>query len=102
MRLLAYGKTWQKFFYSAKYHAEILDVTKGVSLERISGDLPDNEPGSWQSAASDVGYGTPGYVNSQNRDVNLGTDFSVDPKAFSPDGDGNKDFTLFTYSEANT
>lgn len=100
VRLLANGKTWQKFFYSDKFHAQILDETKGVSLERISSNLPVNDGSNWQSAAADAGYGTPGYQNSQNRDVNPGTDFSVEPKAFSPNGDGNKDFTIFTYSEA--
>jgi hypothetical protein len=90
-------EVWQKFFYSDKFHATILDETKGVSLERISGDLPVNEPNSWQSASADAGFGTPGYENSQSRNFNPGDGFSADPKTFSPNGDGNKDFTLFSY-----
>jgi hypothetical protein len=88
---------WQKFFYSDKFHAQILDETKGVSLEKITPGLPVNSSSSWQSASSDAGYGTPGYQNSQSRDFDPQDSFTADPKAFSPNGDGNKDFTLFSY-----
>jgi hypothetical protein len=98
VRLLGLGgKEWQKFFYSDKFHAKILDETKGVSLERITPGLPVNNAASWQSASSDVGYGTPGYENSQSRDFDPEDFFKADPKAFSPNGDGNKDFTLFSF-----
>lgn len=96
------GEVWQKFFYSEKFHARILDETKGVSLERISAQLPVNDPNSWQSASSDAGFGTPGYENSQSRNPSPGADFSADPATFSPNGDGNKDFTLFSYSTEKT
>jgi len=91
------NKVWQKFFYSDKFHARILDITKGVSLEKITPKLPVSLGSSWQSASSDVGYGTPGYENSQSRDFDPEDVFKADPKAFSPNGDGNKDFTLFSF-----
>lgn len=91
------NNVWQKFFYSDKFHAQILDETKGVSLEKITPTMPVNSPASWQSASSDAGYGTPGYQNSQSRDFDPQDSFIADPKAFSPNGDGNKDFTLFSY-----
>lgn len=94
------NKIWQKFFYSDKQHVKILDVTKGVSLERISCDLPVNENSSWHSASADAGYGTPGYENSQTRSFNPDDAFSADPTTFSPNGDGNKDFTFFTYDQS--
>jgi hypothetical protein len=91
------GEVWQKFFYSEKFHAPVLDETKGVSLERISIQLSVNDANAWQSASSDAGYGTPGYENSQSRNPNPGEGFLAEPAAFSPNGDGNKDFTLFSY-----
>lgn len=94
------NKVWQQFFYSDKQHVKILDVTKGVSLERISCDLPVNEKSSWHSASADAGFGTPGYENSQTRPFNPDDAFSADPKTFSPNGDGNKDFTFFTYDQS--
>ncbi|MDR2682370.1 MAG: lamin tail domain-containing protein, partial [Dysgonamonadaceae bacterium] len=53
-----------QFYYSASMHSK---GTKkdGVALERIHYDLPTDEAGSWASATSQSGYGTPGYVNSQ-------------------------------------
>ncbi len=100
IRLLGPGKAeWQKYFYSEKNHAKILDETKGVSLERISAQLPVNNPDSWQSASSDADYGTPGYENSQTANViEPGSDFSVEPRTISPNGDGNKDFAVFSYN----
>lgn len=98
VRLIGPGKKiWQQFFYSDKFHTRILDVRKGVSLERIAPNLPVNNPDSWQSASADVGYGTPGYENSQSRDFDPEDVFSVNPKAFSPNGDGNRDFVFFNY-----
>jgi hypothetical protein len=93
------NKVWQKFFYSDDFQARILDVTKGVSLERINKDLPVNNASSWQSASADVGYGTPGYENSQEKPFEPTNDFKADPTVFSPNGDGNKDFTLFSYEQ---
>ena len=96
------NQVWQKYFFSEKHHARILDETKGVSLERISKDLPVENQDSWQSASKEAGYGTPGLENSQNRDFDPGGSFSVNPVAFSPNGDGNKDFALFSYETEKT
>lgn len=91
---------WQQFSYSDKIHVKILDVTKGVSLERISCNLPVHTVSSWHSASSDAGYGTPGFENSQSKTIGSDDAFSADPKTFSPNGDGNKDFTILTYDQA--
>jgi hypothetical protein len=100
VRILGPGKQeWQKFFFSDKIHAQILDETKGVSLERISNLLPVNNSNSWQSASSDADYGTPGYENSQTANIaESNSAFFVDHKAFSPNGDGNTDFVTFNYN----
>jgi len=94
---------WQKFFYSDRIHAQFLDETKGVSLERISKTLPVNDQNSWHSASTDAGFGTPGYENSQATTIENGSsEFFAEPKAFSPNGDGNKDFTFLNYNFSNS
>ena len=90
------GQNMQQFDYQDDFHTRLLDNEDGVSLERISFSAPVNSPESWQSAASTVGYGTPGYLNSQFSDGNFGNndgDVSIDPQTFSPDEDGFRDFT---------
>jgi len=41
---------------------------KGVSLERISPEEASQDAENWTSATKEVGYGTPGYKNSQYHD----------------------------------
>ncbi|HEY6914780.1 MAG TPA: lamin tail domain-containing protein, partial [Paludibacter sp.] len=55
--------------YDAKWHHALVKNPKGVALERINPDLPSQDGASWHSAASEVNYGTPGYKNSQYRDI---------------------------------
>ena len=52
--------------YSAKWHSSAIKVRRGVSLERISADRETQEADNWTSAATETGYGTPGYKNSQS------------------------------------
>jgi hypothetical protein len=53
--------------YSSDWHDGSIKNQKGVSLERISPDAGSNDGFNWSSAVAEVGYGTPGYKNSQNR-----------------------------------
>ncbi|MDR2231935.1 MAG: lamin tail domain-containing protein [Tannerella sp.] len=53
--------------YSSKWHDQGIKNLKGVALERISPDAETQNPMNWTSATSTVGYGTPGFINSQNR-----------------------------------
>jgi hypothetical protein len=53
--------------YSSKWHDTFIRNLKGVALERISPDADTSDPANWTSATSAVGYGTPGYQNSQHR-----------------------------------
>lgn len=96
------GNELERFAYSDRYHAPILDDVKGVSLERISPNLPANNPNSWQSASADAGFGTPGYENSGERNFDMSEGFKADPKVFTPNGDGNQDFTLISYELPET
>ncbi|MCS6832732.1 MAG: lamin tail domain-containing protein, partial [Flammeovirgaceae bacterium] len=91
----------QRLDYNEKMHFPLLDDKEGVSLERISYKAPVNDANNWASASSESGFGTPGYPNSQNVDnplAQLGNEcFRIEPEAFSPDGDGYKDFTTIVY-----
>jgi hypothetical protein len=78
--------------YNEKQHMDLLNDSKGVSLERISIQRPGIEVANWHSAASIVGYATPGEENSQvvNHPYQEKM-LSVEPEVFSPDNDGYQD-----------
>lgn len=52
--------------YSAKWHSSAIKIRKGVSLERIDPEGNTQDASNWTSATAEVGYGTPGYKNSQS------------------------------------
>jgi hypothetical protein len=80
--------------YSDKMQFVLADNTKGVSLERLSAGS-----NAWHSAASSVGYATPGYANSQQLpDENLPGELTLTPEIFTPDNDGKDDVLLIKYS----
>lgn len=85
--------------YSEEMHFLMLLSYDGVALERISPERPGDDAGNWHSAASTVGFGTPGYENSQYLNVeNISEDdLSLSPSFFSPDGDGRDDNLGITY-----
>lgn len=87
-----------EFSYSAKMHSPFLSDVDGVSLERISPDKSTSDRANWASAAASVGFATPGLPNSQTvTDSISGDDIAVEPKAFSPNGDGYHDQLSITY-----
>ncbi|HJV78416.1 MAG TPA: lamin tail domain-containing protein [Paludibacter sp.] len=92
---------YDELTYNVKWHNSLVKNTKGVALERINPLLPTQNPESWHSAASEVNYGTPGYKNSQYRDIsdNETTKKTVwtEPEAFSPDNDGVDDVCFIRY-----
>ena len=89
---LTYHDTWQH---------PLVKNPKGVALERINPQLPTQSPDSWHSAASEVHYGTPGYKNSQYRDIESTSPTEktvwIDPESFSPDNDGVDDVCFIRY-----
>jgi len=86
------------FTYSDKMHSVFLSDDEGTSLERVSESISATEDSNWQSAASDIGGGTPTYRNSQARDLTP-TDKILTKKEdhFSPNGDGFLDQFLVQY-----
>jgi hypothetical protein len=96
------GEMIDRVDYSNKWHFSLIRDQNNVSLERIDFFAPSNDPNNWTSAASDVGFGTPGYINSQhlvNREKRQSKDcFSLSHEVITPDGDGIQDFTQIQLS----
>jgi hypothetical protein len=86
------------FKYYADMQFGLLNITKGVSLERINFERPTQDRTNWHSAAEDIGFGTPGYKNSQYNDAGE-TDNAIEitPEIFSPDEDGINDIVNINY-----
>lgn len=85
--------------FSESMHYPLLKETKGVSLERVSWELPSSQLDNWHSAAESVHFGTPGYLNSMGQHwVETEGEVSVAPTVFSPDGDGFDDHAVIHYS----
>ena len=96
--LNAQGKIVDELHYDAHWHFKLINDVEGISLERISYDVATQQSSNWHSAASSVGYGTPGYKNSQYRSgEELQGTISVSPEIVSPDNDGMDDFATISY-----
>jgi hypothetical protein len=95
--LSASGEIIDEVHYDENEHAMLLHSDDGVSLERADDRGKSNDPHNWHSASSLVGYATPTYRNSQAADSGMIRAFSVDPKIFSPDGDGMDDVAGISY-----
>lgn len=78
--------------YSETMHYPLLSSPEGVSLERLSPEVPSDYTDNWKSAAETAGFATPGYRNSQWY-ANSGStlNLTLEPEAFTPDNDGNDD-----------
>ena len=84
--------------YSDNWHFKLIDNAEGVSLERVDPDDSSKNAANWHSAASTAGYGTPGYKNSQFKNLqSIAATIEVTPKIFSPDNDGFNDIATIQY-----
>ncbi|SMB95890.1 hypothetical protein SAMN00120144_0496 [Hymenobacter roseosalivarius DSM 11622] len=93
----AKGQAIDRFHYDEKQHLPLLSDRNGVSLERIRA-AEASVGGNFHSAASAVGYATPGRPNSQYQADPTGAKlFQIEPEIFTPDEDGQQDFTTLTY-----
>ncbi|MGV3642415.1 MAG: lamin tail domain-containing protein [Adhaeribacter sp.] len=91
------GELIDRLEYHEDMHFALLEDRNGVSLERIR-LTGDSSRSNWHSAASTAGFATPGYRNSQLFEVPGGPGvFVVEPNPFTPDGDGDRDFTTISY-----
>ena len=91
------GVAIDRFAYSKALHLSLLSTQNGVSLERIRTNGP-TLGSNFHSAASAVGYATPGRPNSQAQDEAGGNqELTVTPEVFTPDDDGQQDFATLNY-----
>jgi hypothetical protein len=86
-----------QYAYDKSQQLSLLSTLAGVSLERIRASGP-SLASNFHSAASTAGYATPGRPNSQAQDaVGNGQELTVVPELFTPDDDGQQDFTTLNY-----
>jgi len=84
--------------YSEEMQFPLLVYYDGVALERINSDAVVSDKNNWHSAAESVGFGTPGYQNSQFvTDIAIDDEILIDPEIFSPDNDGFEDIINIKY-----
>lgn len=93
------GTLIDSLHYEDSWHYSLLADTRGVSLERLDPEQPTQSQGNWHSAASTIGYATPGYLNSQWITIPTEGDeiFDIPNTRFSPDGDGFEDVLQIQY-----
>ncbi|RYF90891.1 MAG: hypothetical protein EOO03_02670, partial [Chitinophagaceae bacterium] len=103
------GEVIDEINYKNDWHFQLIGDEEGVALERINFDdsTRDNpqtvnvneQAANWHSAASNVGYGTPTYKNSQYRlDASVQGAITATPEIISPDNDGQDDFLSLDYN----
>ena len=84
--------------YDAKWHFPLIDNAEGVALERMNYNKSTQDKQNWHSAATNIGYGTPGYQNSQYiTPETVNGMIKINPPVFSPDNDGYDDVATINY-----
>jgi hypothetical protein len=91
-----------KVSYLDNWHFDLLDNTDGVSIERIDPNGNSDSKFNWHSAAEDVGFATPGRINSQYRPAVTNGEITFTEDIFSPDNDGHQDILQVTYNLTNS
>ncbi|OQP65794.1 hypothetical protein A3860_14445 [Niastella vici] len=92
------GNIIDELHYDHNWHFALISDEEGVALERLNYNQPTTDRLNWSSAASTVGFGTPGYPNSQlTADGGLQGAVGISPAIFSPDNDGFNDFATIGY-----
>ncbi len=90
------GTVIESFSYSPELHNPELEITKGVSLERINPAVPSAYNSNWSSCTESSG-GTPCLANSMFAAwIPDKPNIAVSPNPFSPDGDGFEDIALIS------
>jgi hypothetical protein len=91
------GTELDHYAYDKGQQLPLLSTQAGVSLERIRAQGP-SQASNFHSAASTANYATPGRPNSQAQDaVGNGQELTMVPELFTPDDDGQQDFTTLNY-----
>lgn len=92
------GITTDEISYDQKWHFALIDEREGVALERINANGSTQDETNWSSATDDIGYGTPGYQNSQQQsESQVKGSITASPNVFSPNYDGRDDYVFIRY-----
>jgi len=85
--------------YRESMHFSLISSGEGVSLEKLNPSMPSLAKESWISASTASGYGTPGFLNSQFRDLAKKDDdgFFMEKKWITPNNDGQDDIFSISY-----
>ena len=97
LRLIFDDTVIDSFDYDEDLHQFLIDDTEGISLERISPQVPASDRSNWSSASETVGFGTPGLPNSIAGGGNQNV-FNLDTKIVSPNNDGLNDLLELSYA----
>jgi hypothetical protein len=88
--------------YSHNWQLALISNEEGIALERIDYNKPTQNQDNWTSAASTAGFGTPTYQNSEfMSNLQSNSEINIEPKIFSPDNDGYKDYCFINYKVSN-
>ncbi|MCH8905129.1 MAG: lamin tail domain-containing protein, partial [Bacteroidetes bacterium] len=91
------------FRYNKNMHFPLLHDVEGVSLERISFNIATNNSSNWHSAATNIGYATPGIINSQySISATISAQIEIIPEIFTPNADGQDDFININFNLADS
>ena len=92
------GDVVDELKYDEDWHFSLISNNEGISLERLDAETATQSKDNWHSASSTAGFATPGYKNSQYKQLSgAGDMISVAPNVFSPDNDGYEDIATITY-----
>ncbi len=83
--------------YDESWHFALLDDQDGKSLERLDPDGISDDKNNWHTAAENIGFATPGRVNSQFSPTTVNGEFSFTSETISPDNDGFEDVLQVNY-----
>lgn len=83
--------------YNEDWHFQLLDDYDGKSLERVDPSKTSQDKNNWHTAAEDVGFGTPGRINSQWNPITVNGQFEFQTNVISPDNDGLDDILIVSY-----
>lgn len=87
-----------KVSYSDKWQFELVEDTKGKSLEKINPTIMVNDSLNWHTAAETAGFATPGRINSQYYNSESNGSFTITNNRISPDNDGFEDLIEINYN----
>lgn len=91
------GLILDKLHYEQSWHSPLIGNTEGVSLERLSALEPTQSIHNWFSASQQIGFATPGSINSQQLGNKLKGSLTLTHPELSPDQDGYHDFLEIHY-----